>query len=121
MVIEYGGLRFVTDPTFDLVGEYPMPLPGDHKLVKTDPAPATATDLGHVDAVLLSHDEHDDNLDHVGRAFLSEVPVVFTTVSGAGRLGGLGDRRAQAARRQHCDRHGPAGPARPGRLRTDHR
>lgn len=87
-LIEYGGLRFVTDPTFDPPGEYPMPLPGDHKLVKTEPSPVTPADLGPVDAVLLSHDEHDDNLDTAGRAFLPEVPVVFTTVSGAGRLGG---------------------------------
>ncbi|MEU2265515.1 MBL fold metallo-hydrolase [Streptomyces olindensis] len=87
-VIEYGGLRFVTDPTFDPPGEYPMPLPGDHRLVKTAPAAVTAADLGRVDAVLLSHDEHDDNLDHAGRTYLSEVPVVFTTVSGSGRLGG---------------------------------
>jgi L-ascorbate metabolism protein UlaG (beta-lactamase superfamily) len=87
-LIEYGGLRFITDPTFDPPGEYPMPLPGDHKLVKTDPSPVTAADLGTVDAVLLSHDTHDDNLDDAGRAFLSEVPVVFTTESGAGRLGG---------------------------------
>ncbi|GAA2588577.1 MULTISPECIES: MBL fold metallo-hydrolase [Streptomyces] len=87
-LIEYGGLRFVADPTFDPPGEYPMPLPGDHKLVKTDPSPVTAADLGRVDAVLLSHDEHDDNLDTAGRAFLPEVPVVFTTVGGASRLGG---------------------------------
>jgi L-ascorbate metabolism protein UlaG (beta-lactamase superfamily) len=87
-LIEYGGLRFVTDPTFDPPGDYPMPLPGDHKLVRTVPSPVTAADLGRVDAVLLSHDEHDDNLDHAGRAFLPEVPVVFTTESGAGRLGG---------------------------------
>jgi L-ascorbate metabolism protein UlaG (beta-lactamase superfamily) len=87
-LIEYGGLRFVTDPTFDPPGEYPMPLPGDHKLIKTDPSPVAAADLGGIDAVLLSHDTHDDNLDNAGRAFLSEVPVVFTTESGAGRLGG---------------------------------
>lgn len=87
-VIEYGGLRFVTDPTFDPPGDYPMPLPGDHRLVKTEPSPVTAADLGHVDAVLLSHDTHDDNLDNAGRAFLPEVPVVLTTESGADRLGG---------------------------------
>ncbi|MEV0227625.1 MBL fold metallo-hydrolase [Streptomyces sp. NPDC050704] len=87
-LIEYGGLRFVTDPTFDPPGEYSLPLPGDHKLVKTDPSPVTAADLGPVDAVLLSHDTHDDNLDDAGRAFLPGTPVVFTTVSGAGRLGG---------------------------------
>ncbi|MFD3843584.1 MBL fold metallo-hydrolase [Streptomyces sp. NPDC058642] len=87
-VIEYGGLRFVTDPTFDPPGDYPMPLPGDHKLVKTGPSPVTAADLGHVDAVLLSHDTHDDNLDNAGRTLLPEVPVVLTTQSGAARLGG---------------------------------
>jgi L-ascorbate metabolism protein UlaG (beta-lactamase superfamily) len=86
-LIEYGGLRFVADPTFDPPGEYPTGA-GDYNLVKTDPAPITAADLGTVDAVLLSHDEHQDNLDTAGRAFLPEVPVVFTTESGAGRLGG---------------------------------
>lgn len=87
-MIEYGGLRFVTDPTFDPPGEYPTPLPNDFKLIKTAPSIVTAVDLGRIDAVLLSHDEHDDNLDRSGRAFLRDVPVVFTTVSGAGRLGG---------------------------------
>ncbi|MEQ0558449.1 MBL fold metallo-hydrolase [Amycolatopsis sp. NEAU-NG30] len=86
-LIEYGGLRFATDPTFDPPGEYDTGIPG-FTLVKTTPSPVTAADLGRVDAVLLSHDEHDDNLDTSGRAFLGEVPVVFTTVSGAGRLGG---------------------------------
>ncbi|KND38540.1 Zn-dependent hydrolase, partial [Streptomyces stelliscabiei] len=44
-LIEYGGLRIVTDPTLDPPGEYPMPLPGDHKLVKTDPSTVTAAGL----------------------------------------------------------------------------
>ncbi|MGC9542500.1 MBL fold metallo-hydrolase [Streptomyces sp. UG1] len=121
-LFEYGGLRFVTDPTFDPPGEYPMPLPGDHKLVKTDPATVTAADLGPVDAVLLSHDEHDDNLDDAGRAFLAGVPVVFTTVSGTGRLGGTTQGLAfwQSAELERPDggtvtvtgvpaRHGPVG------------
>jgi hypothetical protein len=33
--------------------------------------------------VLLSHDQHADNLDDGGRALLSTVPVVVTTASGA--------------------------------------
>jgi L-ascorbate metabolism protein UlaG (beta-lactamase superfamily) len=41
-----------------------------------------------VDVVLLSHDEHADNLDHAGRALLGRVPLVLTTPSAAGRLGG---------------------------------
>ncbi|MCX5205896.1 MBL fold metallo-hydrolase [Streptomyces sp. NBC_00237] len=87
VLVEYGGLRFVTDPTFDPPGEYPTPI-GDYHLIKTEGSPVTAVGLGHVDAVLLSHDEHPDNADTAGKAFLAEVPVVFTTESGAGRLGG---------------------------------
>jgi L-ascorbate metabolism protein UlaG (beta-lactamase superfamily) len=38
--------------------------------------------------VLLSHDHHPDNLDHVGRALLTRADKVITTVAGAERLGG---------------------------------
>jgi L-ascorbate metabolism protein UlaG (beta-lactamase superfamily) len=38
--------------------------------------------------VLLSHDEHADNLDNAGRELLTGVPLVLTTPSAAGRLGG---------------------------------
>jgi L-ascorbate metabolism protein UlaG (beta-lactamase superfamily) len=85
-VLELGGCRLVTDPTFDGPGEY---VSGSGSiLVKTAPAAASAADLSPVDAVLLSHDQHPDNLDRSGRAFLATVPVVLTTPSGAGRLGG---------------------------------
>ena len=47
-----------------------------------------AADLGPIDAVLLTHDHHDDNLDPAGRALLPSAGVVVTTVSGAKRLGG---------------------------------
>ncbi|WP_121745187.1 MBL fold metallo-hydrolase [Streptomyces sp. E2N166] len=83
-LIEYGGLRFLTDPTFDAPGTYPS------GLAKTAPASATPADLGRIDVVLLSHDEHDDNLDASGRALLVDVPLTLTTPSGAGRLGGTG-------------------------------
>ncbi|NYI07538.1 L-ascorbate metabolism protein UlaG (beta-lactamase superfamily) [Allostreptomyces psammosilenae] len=85
-LIQYGGLRFLTDPTFDAPGEYPAG--GGRVLTKTAPASGTPDDLGRVDAVLLSHDEHADNLDHSGRALLADVPLTLTTPSGAGRLGG---------------------------------
>ena len=39
------------------------------------------------DAVLLSHDQHADNLDRSGRAFLDQVGRVPTTTAGACRLG----------------------------------
>ncbi|GAB1513426.1 MBL fold metallo-hydrolase [Actinophytocola sp. KF-1] len=85
-VIEYGGLRLLTDPTFDAPGDYPIG-PG-RVLTKTAPALAGPADLGAVDAVLLSHDQHPDNLDTAGRALLADVPLVLTTGSGAQRLGG---------------------------------
>jgi L-ascorbate metabolism protein UlaG (beta-lactamase superfamily) len=86
VLLQLGGLRLLTDPTFDPPGEYPIP--GGLVLRKTSPAGSTPADVGRIDAVLLSHDEHPDNLDHSGRAFLSTVPAIFTTPSGAGRLGG---------------------------------
>jgi hypothetical protein len=47
----------------------------------TGPAIAAA-DLGSIDAVLLSHDHHGDNLDTAGRALLPAAGVVLTTVAG---------------------------------------
>ncbi|MFD8087024.1 MBL fold metallo-hydrolase [Kitasatospora sp. NPDC059722] len=85
-LIEFGGLRFLTDPTFDGPGDYPTG--SGYALTKTAPSATTPADLGPVDAVLLSHDEHPDNLDASGRALLPTVPLVLTTTSGAGRLGG---------------------------------
>ncbi|WP_410646736.1 MBL fold metallo-hydrolase [Amycolatopsis sp. cmx-4-54] len=86
-VIDYGGLRFVTDPTFDEPGHYGRP-DGRPGLTKTAAASLDPADLGRIDAVLLSHDEHPDNLDHSGRKLLADVPLTLTTPSGAGRLGG---------------------------------
>ena len=68
-LLTYGGLRILTDPTFDPPGDHPRP--GSpvvlHKL--TGPA-APAADVLPIDLVLLSHDHHADNLDPAGRAFL---------------------------------------------------
>ncbi|XVS66945.1 MBL fold metallo-hydrolase [Actinosynnema sp. CA-299493] len=83
-LFEYGGLRFLTDPTFDAPGDYPVPR---GKLTKTAPSAAAPADLGLVDVVLLSHDEHPDNLDHAGRALLADVPLTLTTPGGGQRLG----------------------------------
>ncbi|GAB2709692.1 MBL fold metallo-hydrolase [Kitasatospora kifunensis] len=85
-LIEFGGLRFLTDPTFDAPRDYPIG--GTAVLTKTAPTAITPAELGPVDVVLLSHDEHPDNLDDSGRAFLADAPLVLTTRSGAGRLGG---------------------------------
>jgi L-ascorbate metabolism protein UlaG (beta-lactamase superfamily) len=83
-LLQLGGLRLLTDPTFDPAGsEYPTPLYTLQKLS----APALSPEaIGSVDAVLLSHDHHFDNLDRTGRALLQSVPKVLTTAAGAERL-----------------------------------
>jgi L-ascorbate metabolism protein UlaG (beta-lactamase superfamily) len=84
-LLELGGVRLLTDPTFDPPGDHPV---GSRVLVKTA-GPAVGPDgLGPVDAVLLSHDQHPDNLDTVGRAYLARVPVVLSTAAAEHRLGG---------------------------------
>jgi L-ascorbate metabolism protein UlaG (beta-lactamase superfamily) len=84
-LIELSGLRFLTDPTFDDPGDYQLP----HVTLKKTARPALRTDeLGRIDAVLLSHDQHADNLDLAGRAFLPKARRVLTTKAGALRLGG---------------------------------
>ncbi|HTB55379.1 MAG TPA: MBL fold metallo-hydrolase, partial [Trebonia sp.] len=85
-ILEVGGLRLLTDPTFDPPGDYPRP--DGPTLVKLAPPALGPDDLGRVDAVLLSHDQHADNLDRSGRAYLARVPVTLTTPSGSARLTG---------------------------------
>jgi len=85
-LLEVGGSRLLTDPTFDPSGtRYTN---GPVELTKTT-APALAPgEIGGVDAVLPSHDQHYDNLDHAGRKFLGKAQRVLTTPSAAKRLGG---------------------------------
>ncbi|MGC1464977.1 MAG: MBL fold metallo-hydrolase [Pseudolabrys sp.] len=119
VLIEAGGFRFLTDPTFDEPGDYPLPYA---TLTKTSGPAVKLADIGRVDAVLLSHDQHWDNLDKSGRVFLADAPRVLTTVAGAGRLKGRAEGLApwQAVKMVNADgqsiqvtatpaRHGPAG------------
>jgi L-ascorbate metabolism protein UlaG (beta-lactamase superfamily) len=84
VLIEVGGLRLLTDPTFDSPGVYQSAV----TLEKTSGPALSPAEIGAVDAVLLSHDQHFDNFDHAGRAFLSQARQTYTTPVGAGRLGG---------------------------------
>jgi len=84
-LLELGGVRLLTDPTFDAPGDHPV---GTRVLVKTEDSALTEDAVGVVDAVLLSHDQHPDNLDDRGRAYLASVPLTLITPSGAERLGG---------------------------------
>lgn len=82
-LLEVAGLRVLTDPTFDAPGAYQS---GAITLTKLE-GPAMSEDaVGEVDAVLLSHDQHADNLDPAGRTFLSRARQIFTTEAGAQRL-----------------------------------
>ena len=120
IILEIGGLRLMTDPTFDPAGETFM-INDKHAYSKTE-GPAT-TDIGKIDAVLLSHDQHGDNLDNAGREFLKSVPKTFTTKIGAERLKGnavglspwetvvLGDKITITSTPA---RHGPGPLGRPG-------
>jgi L-ascorbate metabolism protein UlaG (beta-lactamase superfamily) len=85
LLVEVGGWRILTDPTFDPPGrKYNFGL-GTSSVKLAGPAIA-ADDIGPLDAVLLSHDHHDDNLDAAGRRLLPGAGVVVTTVPGAQRL-----------------------------------
>ncbi|MFC8448108.1 MBL fold metallo-hydrolase [Kitasatospora sp. NPDC057223] len=84
ILLEIGEFRLLTDPVFD-------PAPAQYRFgtvtLNSTAGPALAIDqLPAIDAVLLSHDEHPDNLDNAGRALLAG-RTVLTTTSGAGRLG----------------------------------
>ena len=115
-LLTYGGLRILTDPTFDPPGDHPRP--GSdivlHKL--TGPA-AAAGDVLPVDLVLLSHDHHSDNLDEAGRESLGRATSVLTTTAGAERLGGnaVGLEPDQTA-----DLEGPEGAIQITAVRAEH-
>ncbi len=86
LLIEFGGWRLLTDPTFDPAGgKYNFGW-GTGSVKTTEPSLGPG-EIGAIDAVLLSHDQHDDNLDAAGRAFLPQAGAVLTTEAGAKRLG----------------------------------
>jgi L-ascorbate metabolism protein UlaG (beta-lactamase superfamily) len=82
--LEACGFRLLTGPTFDPPGQYHPP----HTTLSKTARPALAPEaVGPIDAVLLSHDQHADNLDNSGLAFLPRAGRVLTTLAGAQRLG----------------------------------
>lgn len=119
VLIELGGFRLLTDPTFDAPGRYQGAVVTLEKVAGPALPPEA---VGTIDAVLLSHDQHLDNLDRSGRAFLPRAGRVFTTPIGAERLGGIAEGLApwESARLDAADgrsldvtatpaRHGPPG------------
>jgi L-ascorbate metabolism protein UlaG (beta-lactamase superfamily) len=82
-LVEVGGWRILTDPTFDDPGRRYAFGWGTSSRKLAGPAIA-ASDVWPIDAVLLTH----DHLDPTERALLPSAGVVVTTASGAERLGG---------------------------------
>ena len=115
VLLEIGRVRLLVDPTFDDPGRrYPFGW-GTSSRKLAGPAVPSAS-LGSLDAVLLTHDQHADNLDDSGRELLPSVPVVVTTPHAARRLGGnaVGLRPFESAQVGDVSviatpsRHGPA-------------
>ena len=117
-LIEVEGWTILTDPTFDAPGRKYSFGWGTSSRKVAGPSIAMA-DLPPIDAVLLSHDHHGDNLDDAGRELLAGVGTVITTIPGAKRLGRrgarartVGDDDARPARAADDHRHRDAVPAR---------
>ncbi|WP_205508859.1 MBL fold metallo-hydrolase [Longitalea arenae] len=83
MVIDINGFVIVTDPAFDVKGTV---YEGPRTLYKTGSPSLQPGDIGPVDLVLLSHDQHKDNLDNAGRAFIKTVKQVISTPGAVERL-----------------------------------
>jgi L-ascorbate metabolism protein UlaG (beta-lactamase superfamily) len=81
VVLDYGGLRLVTDPTFDPPGSY-------GPLTKTEGPALSPDEIGDADAVLLSHEDHADNFDHAGRRYAAQAGRTITGTHAAQRLAG---------------------------------
>lgn len=98
MLLEPGGVRMITDPVFDEAGgTYDMgpawvPSPW-FSSTREYVAPMTGEQVGPVDAALLSHDHHSDNLDYAGRAYVLGplVDTIVTNPAAAARLSAVKD------------------------------
>jgi len=83
-LLELAGMRLLTDPTFEPPDDHPI---GERLLSKTQVPALTPDALRRVDAILLPHDQHPDNLGRLGRELLFTMPTVPSTEAAAKRLG----------------------------------
>ncbi|SDE98062.1 L-ascorbate metabolism protein UlaG, beta-lactamase superfamily [Blastococcus aurantiacus] len=91
VLVEVSGVTVLTDPAFDPPGTpHHFVVPGSAMRIplRRTVGPAVAVEqLPPIDVVLLSHDEHADNLDTSGRRLLDSARLVITTPSAARRIG----------------------------------
>jgi len=85
-ILEWAGLRIVTDPTFDAPQVYDDP--NESTLVKTAGPGVARAELGPVDLVLLSHHGHKDNLDWEGLELIASGPLTLSHRVAASELWG---------------------------------
>ncbi len=85
-LIEYAGLRIVTDPTFDAPQTYRDP--EETTLVKTTGPALSRAELGSIDLILLSHHGHKDNLDWEGLELIAQGIPTLSTLTAASELFG---------------------------------
>jgi L-ascorbate metabolism protein UlaG (beta-lactamase superfamily) len=78
-VVEYAGLRILLDPTFDPPQDYES---DGEALTKTAGPGVALDDLGPIDLILLSHHEHEDNLDYAGRDLVRRILTLSTAKAG---------------------------------------
>lgn len=98
VLIDLGGWRILADPTFDPPGRtYGFGL-GTSSTKTAGPA-LDEDAIGTPDVVLVSHDQHADNLDDRGRAVLRRAGTVLTTAPGARRLAAGAVRGLRAGER----------------------
>jgi L-ascorbate metabolism protein UlaG (beta-lactamase superfamily) len=83
-ILEINGVNMLTDPFFSPAGTS-FPITDNFALTVSEDPALRLDQLSIIDAVLLSHEDHDDNLDPLGRQLL-DGRRVFTTMDGAKNL-----------------------------------
>jgi L-ascorbate metabolism protein UlaG (beta-lactamase superfamily) len=78
-ILEYAGLRILLDPTFDPPQTYES---DGESLTKTTGPGVALGDIGAIDLILLSHHEHEDNLDFSGRQLVRSTLTLSTAKAG---------------------------------------
>lgn len=116
VLIELPGLTLLTDPVLGGACECHFGF-GMRSRHLREPYVARAS-LPRIDAALVSHDQHADNLDDEGRAALAEAREVITTRAAAKRIGrpaiGLSDFESHLVRGDGIEVRVIATPARHG-------
>lgn len=86
LLIDINGFKILTDPAFDAAGGTYQS--GSGRILRKTQSPAIRPeDIGPVDLVLLSHDQHKDNFDNKGQEFSETAPMLISTPEAKERLG----------------------------------